>query len=359
MSVRNRQKKDKAITRSCADSYFCEVEVAEGMESLARDEIERRLDERLCQDFTEQPGAVRFYYAGSLPDLLQLQLATAVYVVLYYDIPRPRALLGHEHFHRLLEAIREIRHLSDKGLYNTFYISAAGSASSVMRRLKADLSEHTALVAGDTGGDLLLRIRRFGTGWEVLARIGPRPLATRSWRVCNLEGALNAPVAHAMILLTSPAPGDVVINLACGSATLMIERLLVGAARSVIGIDRDRTVLNCARQNIEAAGVERMARLICADLRRLPLSDRSADVILADLPFGQLVGSHEDNLELYPRTLAEAARIARTGARFALITHEVRLMERLLAGTIQWTMERVMKVSLRGLHPRIFLLRRT
>jgi tRNA (guanine6-N2)-methyltransferase len=359
MSVRNRQKKDKAIARSHADPYFCEVEVAEGLESLARDEIEQYLDDHLCQNAAEQVGAVRFHYTGGLPDLLQLQVASAVYVVLYYDIPRPRALLGHEHFHRLLEMIREIRHLSDTGLYNTFHVSAAGSASSVMRRLKADLSAHTGLVADDAGGDLLLRIRRAGAGWEVLVRIGPRPLATRSWRICNLEGALNAPVAHAMMLLTSPAPHDVVINLACGSATLMIERLLYGAARSVIGIDRDRTALNCAQKNIEVAGVEKLTRLICADLRRLPLPDRSVDVILADLPFGQLVGSHEENLDLYPRTLAEAARIARPGARFTLITHEVRLMERLLAGTIQWTVESVMKVSLRGLHPRIFLLRRT
>jgi tRNA (guanine6-N2)-methyltransferase len=359
MSIRNRQSKRKAQVPSHTEIYCCEVEVAEGLETLVRDEINQRLDSHLCWDFAELSGAVQFRYAGSLSDLLQLQIATAVYVVLYYDIPRPRALLGHEHFHRLLETIGMIRRLFDATAYRTLHLNAAGSASSVMRRLKTALGEHTGLAVTDEAGDLLLRIRRAGKGWEVLVRIAPRPLATRSWRVCNLEGALNAPVAQAMVLLTSPTPEDSAINLACGSATLMIERLLYGPARSVIGLDCDRAVLDYARQNIKAAGVGRQARLIRADLRNLPLADRSADVILADLPFGQLVGSHEENVELYPHVLTEAARIARPYARFVLITHEVRLMDRLLAGTIYWKVDNVMKISLRGLHPRIFLLHRS
>ena len=38
---------------------------------------------------------------------------------------------------------------------------------------------------------------RGGDGWETLVRTTPRPLATRYWRVCNYEAALNATVAHA------------------------------------------------------------------------------------------------------------------------------------------------------------------
>ena len=82
-------------------------------------------------------------------------------------------------------------------------------------------------------------------------------------------------------------------------------------------------------------------------------------MISADLPFGHLVGSHEENLSLYPDLLAEAARVARPGARSVLLSHEVRLMERLLAQQSSWKLEQMVRVDLGGLFPRIFQLRRT
>jgi tRNA G10 N-methylase Trm11 len=94
------------------------------------------------------------------------------------------------------------------------------------------------------------------------------------------------------------------------------------------------------------------------DCRHLPLPDRSVDALVGDLPFGHLVGSHEHNMELYPPLLAEAARLAKAGARCVLITHEVRLMEALLEGSDQWEIEQVIRVALGGLYPRIFVLLR-
>ncbi|RRR75605.1 MAG: RNA methyltransferase, partial [Candidatus Viridilinea halotolerans] len=84
----------------------------------------------------------------------------------------------------------------------------------------------------------------------------------------------------------------------------------------------------------------------------------SINAINADLPFGHLVGSHDENVRLYPALLDEAARVARPDARCALLSHEVRLMERLLAERPQWQVEQALRVDLGGLYPRIFLLRR-
>ena len=43
------------------------------------------------------------------PDaLLALRLASAVYRRLHFDVPRPKALLGDQHFRRLLAAVREV-----------------------------------------------------------------------------------------------------------------------------------------------------------------------------------------------------------------------------------------------------------
>jgi 23S rRNA G2445 N2-methylase RlmL len=173
-----------------------------------------------------------------------------------------------------------------------------------------------------------------------------------------MEGALNGPVAHAMALLSQPDPGDVFVNLACGSGTLLIERLSCGKVHHAVGCDFDPLALDCAHKNIRAGGYDRQIDLVLADIRQVPFADHFANVLCADLPFGYLVGRHAENLRLYPRVLEEAARIAQPSARFVVITHEVHLMDTILAQLRLWHLETIIPVSLRGLHPRIFLLRR-
>jgi 23S rRNA G2445 N2-methylase RlmL len=88
------------------------------------------------------------------------------------------------------------------------------------------------------------------------------------------------------------------------------------------------------------------------------LPDAGVDALVADLPFGSQVGSHEENVTLYPQILREARRVAKRGARFVVITAEVRLMQGLLAqmGDV-WRCERSLRINLGGLQPAIFALR--
>jgi 23S rRNA G2445 N2-methylase RlmL len=342
--------------------HGCEADVAEGLEWLARDELRAQLGDRI--EFTDthrRPGVVRFSYTGNLYPLLKQAALQSVYLARYYPVPRPKALLGDQHFKAWLEQIRLVRDLSPADAYRTFYISAAGSESSVMQRIKAELGKAIGLEHADEEGDLLIRLRRpldRDDGWEVLVRLTPRPLATRPWRVCNREGALNATVAHAVVALTSPTPEDSFLNIACGSGTLLIERLAYGPAHSLVGYDSDEAALECARQNVAAAGYAEQIKLNLGDARSLPLPGKSVDVICADLPFGHLIGSHDQNVELYPELLREAGRVAKPGARCVLVTHEVRLMERLLDDSHEWQLTQTLRVALGGLNPRIFVLER-
>ncbi|MCG8352221.1 MAG: methyltransferase domain-containing protein [Chloroflexales bacterium] len=344
--------------------YRCEATVAAGLEDIAQDELRRRLGpdarlQALARDQVE-PGVVRFDYTSDLRLLLQLQTVIAVFLVRQFAVPRPRALLGDEHFRALLQQIATACDLLPGATYQTLYLGAAGSDTAVMARLKQELSSHTGLAVAPDEGDLLIRVRRTadGTGWETLVRLSPRPLATRPWRVCNMEGALNATVARAMALLTQPKPNDCFLNLACGSGTLLIERLACGPARRAIGCDTGIEALACAQTNLIASGYGGLGELHAWDARALPLPAQSVDALCADLPFGNLVGSHAENLELYPALLAEAARVACPDALFVLITHEVRLMEALLNQSAEWVTVEVRRVTLGGLHPRIFVLRR-
>jgi tRNA (guanine6-N2)-methyltransferase len=342
-------------------THECEVEVAEGLEGLAWRELKTLFDERVETAAVEgRAGSLRFFYTGNPYQLLKLRTVQAVYFVKQYAVPRPKGLLGDQHFKGLLAQIADMQQLSTAGTYKTLHISAAGSDSSVMNRLKTELAAKLELDVDDKEGDLLIRVRRAAgdedSGWETLVRLTPRPLATRSWRVCNREGALNAPVAYAMAMLSEPDANDVVVNLMCGSGTLLIERYLAGAAAQLTGYDTDAQALECVRRNIEAAGAGEAITVRAGDVRDLDVLPRSVDVVMADLPFGQLVGSHDDNVRLYPAVIKEAARITKKGGRALFITHEVRLMEAVLEESGGWETDQVLRVGVGGMHPRLFKL---
>jgi 23S rRNA G2445 N2-methylase RlmL len=343
------------------ESFDLEADVLEGLEQFGRAELRDRLDHYVKISDISRGGAIRFRYSGQLSTLLDMRSLIAIYLVQRFAVPRPRALLGHQHFTALLDHIAMVRALAPAGAYQTLRLSAAGEDSSVMSRLKDELAQHTGLAIASDEGDLLLRLRRSadGAGWEALTRISPRPLATRAWRVCNRPGALNATLAHAMMRLSAPASDDLVVNLACGSGTLLIERLALGQVHSLLGCDVDPTALECAQANLRAAGFGELARLEPWDAGDLPLTDGSATVVCADLPFGQLVGSHRENEILYPRFFAEATRIAAPGARLVLLTHEVRLLERVaMRHASMWRQEEELRVRTGGMTPRVYLFRR-
>jgi 23S rRNA G2445 N2-methylase RlmL len=308
-----------------------------------------------------KPGNVPFSYTGDLRELLSLRTAGSVYVVRRFAIPRPLALLGHQHFRALLGIIGEALALHPPGAFRTFRISAAGEASPVFERLRRELAAQTGLAPSLEAGDLLLRVRRpaDSDGFEVSVRLSPRPLSRREWRVCDLPGALNGSVARVMVDLTGPRPDDFFLNVACGSGTLMVERLQAAQAREVLGVDPSAEALLCARSNLEAAGCAGAFRLERWDAGDMPLANGCVTALCGDLPFGHLVGSHALNEELYPRVLVEAARVAAPGARAVFLTAEARLFERVLAGhTSDWEFQRTIRFRLDNTHLRLYVLLR-
>jgi predicted RNA methylase len=298
------------------------------------------------------------------PVLLGSRVAVAAHAVLTFDVSRPRGLLSPEHTRRICECVADVKRSNPKRSFTGFRVSAAGQDSEDFVRLIDAIAAGTGLVHAPDDGELSLRFRRSrfaARGWEVLVRLTPRPLSTRGWRTFNYPGAVNATIAAAMVALTDPAPTDRFLNLMSGSGTLLIERLALGAPARLMGVELDREVIAGAQANLRAARLKGRVELVEGDATALvDVDDASFDVLCADLPWGTLVGSHEDNATLYPRVLAEAARVAAPEAPFVVLTHEVRLFERVLASdaAAPWTLERVVRVFQKGHHPRIYLLRR-
>jgi 16S rRNA G966 N2-methylase RsmD len=359
---------------STSQSYY-ELEVIPGLADFARTELNELAVGQAQPLPSARDDRVRFRYAGHPARLLQLRRSVAVSRVKHFDIPRPKALLGHQDFEALIGLIGKALALHEPGSFKTFHISAAGSQSSVFSRIKEKVAARTGLECVEEAGDLLLTVRRpqrlspasasSNSGWEVAVRLSPRPLAARRWRVCNMPGALNGAVASTMMRLTRPSVEDRVINLACGSGTLLIERLALGPVQRAVGCDIDATALDCARTNLVASGHANKVTLLCCDAGRVPLSAAWATTVCVDLPFGMLLGSHQSNAELYPRLLAEAGRLTMSGAWLVTITQEARLFQRVASGQAgQWKMVRQVPIKLPAstragtIRPRIYLLQR-
>jgi tRNA (guanine6-N2)-methyltransferase len=110
--------------------------------------------------------------------------------------------------------------------------------------------------------------------------------------------------------MNRPRRGDRVLNLMCGSSTLLVERFARSRPALALGCDLDPTALAGAGANLDAAGLAGSVRLAQMDATALGLADACFDVLLADLPYGHRMGSHHDNAALYPAVLGEAARMA-------------------------------------------------
>ena len=337
--------------------FTYEAETIAGLTPFAKTEMVGRFGKQIIFLNDQNLTAIRFQYQGRLNNLFSLRLIQAIYCLRHFSIPRPKALLGHQHFQVLLRDIQAVLALHPPQTFNTFRISAAGQDSRIFARIKSELQAHTGLLHNPEQADLLLRIRPAQKqGWEVLTRLTPRPLATRAWRVQDMPGALNATIAATMIERTRPHPDDCFLNLMCGSGTFLIERLAYGPAHFMLGLDVNRPALEIAQTNIAAAKLSGSLQLCLADVTAIPLPSNSFNVLCADLPWGRLVGSHQDNLALYPHFLAEVTRTAAPKARLALLTHELRLMEQIFKQfRAVWELQETIKIIQRGWQPRIYI----
>nr|WP_231583727.1 methyltransferase domain-containing protein [Cellulomonas sp. A375-1] len=340
----------------------------QGLGDVLADEVREVLDVAPRPVAGREDALVVDLPADRLAQVRRLRTAVAAFVVLHHDVPRPRSLLSGEHLTRIVEAVYASLRVAGS---STFRFEAAGADSPTFARLGDELARATGLKLDPTDGELVVKVRRgarrdgdVDPGWDVLVRVGPRPLSARTWRVTDFPGAANATIAAAMVRLAGVRADERVLNLMCGSGTLLIERLLAGPAAAAVGIDHDDDALAAARDNLEAAGLTRRAALVRADALHPsswatgPGADvRPADLILADPPWGTLHGSHSGAAALHSGLLRAAHEVAADGARLVVLTHEVKVMEAAVrAADALWRPRPPVRVYAKGHHPRIWVL---
>jgi arsenite methyltransferase len=104
--------------------------------------------------------------------------------------------------------------------------------------------------------------------------------------------------------------GDVVLDLGSGAgADVLISARRVAPSGRAIGLDMTDEMLDLARANAAEAGIDN-AQFVKGYVEALPLADASVDVVISNC----VINLSADK----PRVLREAARVLRSGGRFAI-----------------------------------------
>jgi len=131
----------------------------------------------------------------------------------------------------------------------------------------------------------------------------------------GVEGAGDAPVQASLgcgvpTAVADLGDGDVVLDLGSGAgADVLISARRVAPTGRAIGLDMTDEMLELARANAAAAGVDN-AEFVKGYLEQLPLPDASVDVVISNC----VINLSADK----PQVLREAARVLRPNGRFAI-----------------------------------------
>jgi len=272
----------------------------------------------------------------------------------------------------------ELQDLYDCPLYSTAAIPLAGSPpdkgfldplhtstkEGVLATIPAPLTfrigagrEFAAIIARELGwtnepANWTVNLTETGTGW--VAEIGPLYWTRRFGRLERLPWSTNPVVAEVVVRLAKIRPEHRVLDPFCGSGTLLLAAHRQARPNALIGSDH-RSV-EIARRNFAARNLS--AELSTGRAEEIQQAGRSIDRVIANLPFGKRVGSHHDNLRLYPAAIAEIARVLTPDGRAVLLTEDKRLLKDAVARTrgLKIVRERLLRFS--GATPTAFVLMR-
>ena len=343
-----------------------------GLEEVAAVEIADRLVDAQVVD--SKRGWVVFRYLGEAADLLQLRTIEDVYVLLFRTAELPSHRKGA--LSLLIRMARSSRHWDQAW---TRFRQTRHSVRRVTFRIIAQMTGAHSFRRQEMRDAVLTGVHARWPGWKPIAddahveiwaaaidrwavigiRLSDRKMRHRTYKREHRPASLRPSLAAAMVALSRPRPGDRFCDPMCGTGTILAERALYGPCRRLLGGDIDPDALTAAGVNLAQLRETRGRPVLYLwDTRALPMRSGSLDVVVCNLPFGEQIGDHADNLALYDRTFHELGRTLCTGGRAVLLTSEKELMRQLIRSHVQLVREREILVGVLGRAARIYVLRK-
>jgi tRNA (guanine6-N2)-methyltransferase len=214
--------------------------------------------------------------------------------------------------------------------------------------------------------------------WALVGiRLGHEPLHRRPYKVATQPGSLKPPVAFCLCMLAELRPADILLDLACGVGTIVIEAATLLPQGLAIGGDVDATAVAGAARNMDAAGLpyariaadtlwqqvqarpaDLRALLYHGDARALKGPADGVQAIVSNLPWGQQVNASADIAPLYRQIVRRIDYLLAATGRTVLLTTHTQVLEQALAQHPQLVAQPGLTLSLFGAHPTAYLLHR-
>ncbi len=208
---------------------------------------------------------------------------------------------------------------------------------------------------GDYEAELRVELRKNGSA-DVFLKLYTIPDGRFSYRAGALPASIH-PATAAAVLRYARAflkEGARVLDPCCGSGTLLIERGKLTETASLTGVDIAHKAVGIAREN--AALAASPAKFICNDCLRFE-AKRRYDEVIANLPFGNRVGTHRNNERLYAAMLDKLPQWLSPGGVSLLYTMEFTLLKKLIRERPGLKLITETRTEAGGLLPGIFLVR--
>ncbi len=296
----------------------------QGLEEWVADEVKSERILRRCSRLLRvSPGECRLAMTGafSLADLLQSRCFEMLGIHLGAIPIRP----GEDLVGRVAELVASspvealLRSATEGALrYRASWGPDARSKFSVGQLAEAVFQRNPRLL-NDSKQSLWNLVLR-GSPGQVWVELAPKlvPDPRRPFRSGYVPAASHPPLASALARLAGAAEAETVWDPFCGSGLELIECVLLGGVKRVVGSDLKPEALDVARRNLEAAqGRPVQTELIAGDFREVAareLRPESVDVVITNPPLGMRVRV-DDLRGLLAELLAAAAVVLRPGGR--------------------------------------------
>ena len=176
-----------------------------------------------------------------------------------------------------------------------------------------------------------------------------------AYRLSSLPASMHPATAAAVLGFAGRylTPHARVLDPCCGSGTFLIERHFLSPCAALTGVDISQQAVEIARAN--GAAAQCPARFIAKDCLSFT-AQAPYDEVIANLPFGNRVGNHKDNLALYAGILDRLPQWLRPGGIAILYTMEYTLLKSLLRERPGLALQAQARTEAGGLLPTIFIL---